>query len=99
MSNAFVPISSPRYITVVGGTDFAVKSTIGDEKAWTDGGGGFSDTFLAPAYVWRAITECEFYMFLKFDSVFAPMCQCLFANIGTLVLPPAGTRRRRWQGT
>ena len=70
ISNAFVPISSPRYITVVGGTDFAVKSTIGDEKAWTDGGGGFSDTFLAPAYVWRAITECEFYMFLKSDSVF-----------------------------
>jgi tripeptidyl-peptidase-1 len=36
----------------VGGTDFSTKSTVGDEKAWTDGGGGFSDHFDIPD--WQA---------------------------------------------
>jgi len=43
------PAASP-YITAVGGTDLAVKSVIGAEKAWSDGGGGFSDEFAAPDY-------------------------------------------------
>lgn len=43
------PAASP-YITAVGGTDFAQKSVIGAEKAWIDGGGGFSNTFAAPVY-------------------------------------------------
>eukprot|EP00966_Prymnesium_polylepis_P157640 3643287-Prymnesium_polylepis.1 len=43
------PAASP-YITAVGGTDFAAKSVIGAEKAWTQGGGGFSDTFDTPSY-------------------------------------------------
>jgi len=43
------PAASP-YITAVGGTDFVKKGVIGDEKAWTDGGGGFSDTFPIPAW-------------------------------------------------
>jgi tripeptidyl-peptidase-1 len=43
------PGASP-FITTVGGTDFAVASTIGDEKAWLDGGGGFSNTFGIPEY-------------------------------------------------
>merc|ERR1719203_911586 len=38
------PAGSP-YVTAVGGTDFAVSGVIGEEKAWTDGGGGFSDVF------------------------------------------------------
>jgi len=43
------PASSP-YITAVGGTDFKVASTIGEETTWKDGGGGFSDTFDIPDY-------------------------------------------------
>lgn len=43
------PGASP-FITTVGGTDFATMSTIGDEKAWVDGGGGFSNTFGIPSY-------------------------------------------------
>jgi tripeptidyl-peptidase-1 len=42
------PGGSP-YITVVGGTDFSTFS-IGDETAWSAGGGGFSDTFAIPDY-------------------------------------------------
>jgi len=42
------PGGSP-YITVVGGTDF-VTDSIGDETAWSSGGGGFSDTFGIPDY-------------------------------------------------
>merc|ERR1712066_1152313 len=42
------PAASP-YITAVGGTDFAGTS-IGDETAWSDSGGGFSDNFDIPAY-------------------------------------------------
>jgi tripeptidyl-peptidase-1 len=45
------PAGSP-FITGVGGTDFAVSTTIGDEKAWSDGGGGFSDAFGIPS--WQA---------------------------------------------
>lgn len=43
------PAGSP-YITAVGGTDFATKGTIGAEKVWTQGGGGFSDTFAIPSF-------------------------------------------------
>jgi len=43
------PASSP-YITAVGGTDFKVASTIGEETTWKDGGGGFSNTFAIPSY-------------------------------------------------
>merc|ERR1712050_544227 len=42
------PAASP-YITAVGGTDFAGTS-IGDETAWSNGGGGFSDNFDIQAY-------------------------------------------------
>lgn len=42
------PGGSP-YITVVGGTDFSTFS-IGEETAWSAGGGGFSDTFAIPDY-------------------------------------------------
>jgi tripeptidyl-peptidase-1 len=45
------PAASP-YVTAVGGTDFATKSTIGDETTWSCGGGGFSDTFGIPS--WQA---------------------------------------------
>ena len=48
------PCGSP-YITAVGGTDFATKSTVGPEKAWSDGGGGFSDHFAIPAYQAAAV--------------------------------------------
>jgi len=47
------PAASP-YITAVGGTDFA-GSSIGDETAWSDGGGGFSDTFDIPEYQKTAV--------------------------------------------
>merc|ERR1712070_1276413 len=43
------PAASP-YVTAVGGTDLLEKSVIGAEKAWSDGGGGFSDEFAAPDY-------------------------------------------------
>ena len=43
------PAGSP-YITAVGGTDFATRSQIGDEKAWSAGGGGFSNEFAIPSY-------------------------------------------------
>lgn len=45
------PAACP-YVTAVGGTDFLERSTIGDEQAWTDGGGGFSDHFDIPT--WQA---------------------------------------------
>jgi len=47
--------ASSAYVTSVGGTDFATKNVIGEEKAWTDGGGGFSNTFAAPTYQQAAI--------------------------------------------
>ena len=43
------PASSP-YITSIGGTNFLVKSTIGEETTWDCGGGGFSDTFPVPSW-------------------------------------------------
>ena len=43
------PGGSP-YITAVGGTNFATKSVIGAETAWSGSGGGFSDTFAIPSY-------------------------------------------------
>jgi len=43
------PAASP-YITAVGGTNFATANEIGEEEAWAEGGGGFSDTFDIPAY-------------------------------------------------
>lgn len=49
------PAASP-FITAVGGTDLATKSVIGAEKAWSDGGGGFSDHFAAPEYQVDAVT-------------------------------------------
>merc|ERR1712194_814298 len=48
------PAGSP-YITAVGGTDF-VGASIGDETAWSDGGGGFSDNFDIPAYQKDAVS-------------------------------------------
>jgi len=50
------PGGSP-YITVVGGTDFAKTGVIGDETAWSDGGGGFSDTFSIPSYQQQAVSQ------------------------------------------
>ena len=48
------PASSP-YITSVGGTDFVTKTTIGDEMAWVDGGGGFSNHFEIPSFQASAV--------------------------------------------
>jgi len=47
------PAASP-YITAVGGTDF-VTDDIGEEMAWTRGGGGFSDIFQVPDYQKSAV--------------------------------------------
>lgn len=52
--NPDFPAASP-YITAVGGTDFAAKGVIGDETAWKDGGGGFSNTFAIPSYQTDAV--------------------------------------------
>merc|ERR1711907_467573 len=48
MGHPDFPGGSP-YITAVGGTDF-VSDEIGDESAWSAGGGGFSDTFARPSW-------------------------------------------------
>ena len=37
-------------VTAVGGTNFLTQGTIGDESVWSDGGGGFSDTFGTPSF-------------------------------------------------
>lgn len=50
------PAASP-YVTAVGGTDFAARSTIGDETAWSCGGGGFSDTFAMPSWQASAVNN------------------------------------------
>lgn len=50
------PGSSP-YITTVGGTDFATAGVIGPEKAWTQGGGGFSNTFPIPLYQEQVVQD------------------------------------------
>jgi len=47
------PAASP-YVTAVGGTDFA-SAAIGDETAWSAGGGGFSDTFAIPDWQKTAV--------------------------------------------
>merc|ERR1712194_511475 len=49
------PAASP-YITAVGGTDFA-GNTIGEETVWSNGGGGFSDTFGIPDYQKQAVAD------------------------------------------
>merc|ERR1719203_616034 len=51
--NPDFPSGSP-YVTSVGGTDF-VGDDIGDEMAWSDGGGGFSDEFPMPEYQKAAV--------------------------------------------
>jgi tripeptidyl-peptidase I len=48
------PAASP-YVTAVGGTDFSTKSVIGEESAWSCGGGGFSDTFPMPSWQSAAV--------------------------------------------
>merc|ERR1712003_30884 len=48
------PAGSP-YITAVGGTDFATQGIIGDETAWSDSGGGFSDNFPIPEWQKAAV--------------------------------------------
>lgn len=50
------PASSP-YVTAVGGTNFAEKSTIGAETTWNCGGGGFSDTFPIPSFQTDAVAN------------------------------------------
>jgi len=52
------PASSP-FITAVGGTDFLTASTIGDEKAWQYGGGGFSNTFDIPSWQADAVAQYQ----------------------------------------
>merc|ERR1711879_759435 len=48
------PAGSP-YITAVGGTDFVQKGVIGDETAWSESGGGFSDNFPIPDWQKTAV--------------------------------------------
>ena len=50
------PAASP-YVTAVGGTDFATKSVIGEETAWSCGGGGFSDHFAMPSWQSGAVNN------------------------------------------
>jgi len=50
------PAGSP-YVTAVGGTDFATKSTIGEETTWEDGGSGFSDEFAQPDWQSDEVSE------------------------------------------
>jgi len=57
------PASSP-YITAVGGTDFKVSSVIGEETAWKDSGGGFSNTFPIPSYQADAVAKYKNSTFL-----------------------------------
>ncbi len=52
------PAASP-YVTSVGGTDFATKSVIGDETAWSGSGGGFSNTFGIPDYQRDAVAAYQ----------------------------------------
>lgn len=50
------PAGSP-YVLAVGGTDFLQRSVIGEEKAWSESGGGFSDNFKAPSYQKEAVEQ------------------------------------------
>lgn len=54
--NPDFPAGSP-YVTAVGGTDFAQRSVVGAEKAWSNSGGGFSNTFAIPAYQADAVSH------------------------------------------
>lgn len=47
--NPDFPAGSP-YVTAVGGTNFQVKSVIGNETTWDCAGGGFSDEFVRPSW-------------------------------------------------
>lgn len=49
--NPDFPAGSP-YVTAVGGTNFKQAGVIGEESAWSCGGGGFSDNFPQPS--WQA---------------------------------------------
>jgi len=53
--NPDFPAASP-YVTAVGGTNFATKSTIGAESAWSCGGGGFSNAFAQPSWQASAVS-------------------------------------------
>merc|ERR1712032_1768713 len=50
------PASSP-YVTAVGGTDFNIRSVVGEEKAWSSSGGGFSNAFPTPAWQKEAVQK------------------------------------------
>merc|ERR1712157_241959 len=50
------PASSP-YVTAVGGTDFLVRSEVGEEQAWSNGGGGFSNFFGRPRWQDSAVNS------------------------------------------
>merc|ERR1711935_536035 len=54
------------FVTAVGGTNF-VTDSIGDEAAWYNGGGGFSDTFARPSYQEAAVSA-----YLKDSSAALP---------------------------
>jgi len=64
--NPDFPAGSP-YVTAVGGTDFATKSVIGEETAWSCGGGGFSDEFATPE--WQADAVADYFSKAKAASV------------------------------
>jgi len=53
--NPDFPASSP-YVTSVGGTDFKIYGTIGEETVWNCGGGGFSNTFPQPSWQAEAVS-------------------------------------------
>lgn len=72
--NPDFPGGSP-YITVVGGTDF-LGTVVGDEMAWTSGGGGFSDTFAIPPYQQEAVAAYK----ARTDANFPP--QAYWNNTG-----------------
>jgi len=48
------PATSP-YVTAVGGTDLKVTDVIGEEQAWSHGGGGFSNYAARPAWQAEAV--------------------------------------------
>jgi tripeptidyl-peptidase-1 len=54
--NPDFPTGSP-FVTGVGGTDFLKAGELGDEKAWNNGGGGFSDTFPTAPYQVTAVNK------------------------------------------
>jgi tripeptidyl-peptidase-1 len=50
------PAGSP-YVTAVGGTNFQEESVVGEESAWSCGGGGFSDQFEMPSWQADAVSS------------------------------------------